>query len=65
MHAVIALVAGGKPLQDRRGLCRGGLLDLHPAKAALQRGVLLDVGAKLLIGSRADKLQLAPGKHRF
>ena len=33
--------------------------------AALEGGVLLDVGAKLLIGSRADKLQLAPGKHRF
>ena len=64
-HAMIPLVAGRKAVEDLHRLRRGGFFHLHPAKAALQRGVLLDVGAKLLIGSRADKLQLAPGKHRF
>ena len=33
--------------------------------AALEGGVLLDVGAELLIRRRADKLQLAPGQHRL
>jgi len=63
MHAVIALVAGGKALQDRCGLRRGRLLDLHPAKAALQSGILLDMGAELLIGGGPDELQLPPGQH--
>ena len=63
MHAVVALVAGGKALQDRRSLRRGGLLDLHPAKAALQCGILLDMGAKLLIGGGPDELQFPPGQH--
>ena len=63
MHAVVALVAGGKPLQDRRGLRRGWLLNLHPAKAALQCGILLDMGAELLIGGGPDELQLPPGQH--
>ena len=63
MHAVVPLVAGGKALQDRRGLRRGRLLDLHPAKAALQCGILLDMGAELLIGGGPDELQLPPGQH--
>ena len=62
---MIPLVAGAKPVQDGRRLFRGRLFHLHPAKAALQRGILLDVGAKLLIGGGTDELQLAPGQHRF
>ena len=64
-HAMIPLVAGRKAVEDLHRLRGGGFFHLHPAKAALQCGVLLDVGAELLIGSGADKLQLAPGKHRF
>ena len=62
---MVSLVAGRKAVEDLHRLCGGRLLHLHPAKAALQRGVLLDMGAELLIGSGADELQLAPGKHRF
>ena len=62
---MVPLVAGRKTVEDLYRLCGGGLLHLHPAKAALQRGVLLDVGAELLIGGGADKLQFAPGKHRL
>ena len=62
---MISLVAGRKAVEDLHRLCGGGFLHLHPAKAAFQRGVLLDMGAELLIGGGSDKLQLAPGKHRF
>ena len=62
---MIALVAGGQPFQDAPGLLGGGLLDLHPAEPPLEGGVLLDVGAELLVGGRADHLQLAPGQHRL
>ena len=62
---MVSLVAGRKAVEDLHRLCGGRLLHLYPTKAAFQRGILLDMGAKLLIGSRADKLQLAPGKHRF
>ena len=64
-HAMIPLVAGRKTVEDLHRLRGGGFFHLHPAKAALQRGILLDVGAELLIGGGADELQLAPGKHRF
>ena len=62
---MIPLVAGRKAVEDLHRLRGGGFFHLHPAKAAFQRGVLLDVGAELLIGSGADKLELAPGKHRL
>ena len=62
---MVSLVAGRKAVEDLHRLRRGRLLHLHPAKAAFQCGVLLDVGTELLIGSGADKLQLAPGKHRL
>ena len=62
---MVALVAGGQPFQNLHRLLRGRLFDLHPPKAALEGGVLLDVGAELLIRRRADELQLAPGQHRF
>ena len=64
-HIMVSLVAGRKAVEDLHRLCGGGFLHLHPAKAAFQRGVLLDMGAELLIGGGSDKLQLAPGKHRF
>ena len=63
--AVVALVAGGQPFQNVHRLLRGRLFDLHPPEAALEGGVLLDVGAELLIRRRADELQLAPGQHRL
>ena len=44
---------------------RGGLLDLHPAEPPLEGGVLLDVGAELLVGGRADHLQLARASTGF
>ena len=62
---MVPLVAGRKTVEDLHCLCGGRFLHLHPAKAAFQRGVLLDVGAEFLIGSCADELQFAPGKHRF
>ena len=62
---MIPLVAGRKAVEDLHRLCGGRLLHLHPTKAAFQRGILLDMGAKLLIGGGADELQFAPGKHRF
>ena len=62
---MVALVAGRKAVEDLHRLRGGRLFHLHPAKAAFQRGVLLDMGAELLIGGGADELQFAPGKHRF
>ena len=62
---MIPLVTGRKAVEDLHRLRGGGFFHLHPAKAALQRSILLDVGAELLIGGGADELQLAPGKHRF
>ena len=62
---MVALVAGGQPFQNVHRLLRGRLLNLHPPKAAFEGGVLLDVGAELLIRGRADELQLAPGQHRL
>ena len=62
---MIPLVAGRKAVEDFHRLCGGRLLHLHPAKAALQRGILLDVGAEFLIRRRADELQFAPGQHRL
>ena len=62
---MIPLVAGRKAVEDLHRLRGGRLLHLHPAKAAFQCGVLLDVGAELLIGGGADELQFAPGKHWF
>ena len=64
-HIVVALVAGGQPFEDGHCLLRRRLFDLHPAKAAFQRGILLDVGAELLIRGRTDELQLPAGQHRF
>ena len=62
---MVSLVAGRKAVEDLHRLCGGRLLHLYPTKAAFQRGILLDMGAELLIGGGADELQLAPGKHRF
>ena len=64
-HIVIPLVPGSQPFQNGGGLFRGRLFDLHPAKPALQRGILLDVAAKLLIRRGTDHLQLAPRQHRL
>ena len=62
---MIPLVAGRKAVEDLHRLRGGGLLHLHPAKAALQRSILLDVGAEFLIGGGTNELQLPPGKHRL
>ena len=62
---VVALVARGQPVEDVHRLCRSRLLHLHPAKAALQRGILLDVCAEFLIGGGTDELDLAAGQHRL
>ena len=62
---MVSLVAGRKAVEDLHRLCGGRLLHLHPAKAAFQRGILLDMGAELLIGGGADELQFTPGKHRL
>ena len=62
---MIPLVPGSQPFQNGRSLCGRWLLDRDPSKPAFQRGVLLDVGAELLIGGRPDELQLPPRQHRF
>ena len=62
---VVALIARGQPVEDVHRLCRSRLLHLHPAKAALQRGILLDVCAEFLIGGGTDELDLAAGQHRL
>ena len=62
---MVPLVARRQPRQDVPGLGGGGLLDLHPAKPPLQGGVLLDMGAELLVGGCADHLQLPPGQDGF
>ena len=62
---VVALIARGQPVEDVYRLCRSRLLHLHPAKAALQRGILLDVCAEFLIGGGTDELDFAAGQHRL
>lgn len=62
---MIPLVAGCQTFQYIHGLLRRRFFDLDAAKAALEGGVLLDVGAEFLIRRRADELQFASGQHRL
>ena len=64
-HPVVHLVALLEPAQDGDRVLHGGLGHQHGLKAALQRGVLLDVLAVLVEGGCADRAQLAAGEHRL
>ena len=64
-HAVVHLVAVLEAAQDADGVLDRRLADEHLLKAALQRGVLLDVFAVLVERGRTDQTKLATGQHRL
>ena len=64
-HRVVGLVTVLEALEDADGVGDARLVDLHRLEAALEGRVLLEVLAVLLEGGGADRLQLAPGKHRL
>ena len=62
LHLVMRLVAVAQALENGQGLLGGGLAHLDGLEAALERGVLFNVLAVFVQGSRADALQLAAGE---
>ena len=59
---VVLLVARREAAQDRDGVRDGRLAHEHRREAALERGVLLDVLAVLVVRRRADARELAAGE---
>ena len=64
-HAVVDLVALLEAAEDGDGVLDRRLADEHRLEAALEGGVLLDVGAVLVERGGADEAQLAAGEHRL
>jgi hypothetical protein len=64
-HAVVRLVALLQAPEDADRVGDRRLADEHRLEAALEGGILLDVGAVLVERGRADRTQLAPGEHRL
>src|SRR5207249_358851 len=62
---VVRFVAVAQTFEDLDGVRQGGLTDLDRLEPALERRVLLQVLAVLVERRRADRLQLAPRKHRL
>ena len=62
---MVDLVALLEPAEDGDRVLHGGLADNHRLEAALQGGVLLDVGAVLVERRRPDGTQFAAGEHRL
>ena len=65
LHLVVLLVAVAQALEDLDGLVDRRLLHADLLKAALQRGVALEVLAVLVERRRADRLQLAARERRL
>ena len=64
-HPVVALVPFLQSAENRDGVFDGRLLHDHGLKAALQRGVFLDVLAVLVEGCGPHAVQFAPGQGRL
>ena len=65
LHAVVLLEARLQPLQDLDRLVDRRLDHVDLLEAPRQRVVLLEDAAVLVVGGRADALQLAGGEHRL
>ena len=64
-HAVMYFVPLAQAAQDADGVLDAGFVDHDRLKAALERGVLLDVLAVFIEGRGADGVELAAREHRL